>query len=205
MHTIPKLIASYRAYRDTAYRDHAGLYQELGQGQHPEVMVISCADSRVEPAEIFHAEPGDLFVIRNVANLVPPFVDDGHPHSVDAALAYAVTVLKVKHVVVMGHCSCGGVAASLSAKKRDDLGPFIAPWVHLLDETRDDVLADNPKDPQTSLEHAGIVTSLNNLMTFPFVRDAVEAGDLILHGCWFEIGTGQLHWRDKKTGEFVPI
>ncbi len=205
MHTIPKLIDRYRAYRDTDYRDHARLYQELGQGQHPEVMVISCADSRVEPAEIFHAEPGDLFVIRNVANFVPPYNDDGLPHSVDAALAYAVTVLKVKHVVVMGHCSCGGVAASLSSKVRDDLGPFIAPWVHLLDETRDEVLADDPSDPQTTLEHAGIVTSLHNLMTFPFVRDAVDAGDLILHGCWFEIGTGQLHWRDKKTGEFVPI
>ncbi|MCR9271356.1 MAG: carbonic anhydrase [Henriciella sp.] len=205
MHTIPKLIESYRAFRDSDYPEHARLYKDLGQGQHPEVMMISCADSRVEPAEIFHANPGDLFVVRNVANIVPAFEDDGLAHSVSAALEYAVTALKIPHIVVMGHGGCGGVNACLSAVESGPVGTCIAPWVSMLDETRDKVLATNPSDPQKALELAGIIMSMENLMTFPFIREAVEAGNLILHGAWFEIESGELHWRDKKTGAFGRI
>lgn len=205
LHTIPKLIDGYRAFRETAYNEHAKLYEQLGDGQNPEVMVIGCADSRAEPSEIFNAVPGELFVVRNVANLVPPFDESGGLHGVSAALEFAVTSLHVKHIVVLGHCSCGGVNASLSVAEGKPVGRFIAPWVALLDKARDAVLKSEPSDPQTQLELAGIVTSLQNLMSFPFVRSAVDAGDLILHGCWFDIADGALHWRDKKTGNFQKI
>ena len=205
MHTIPKLIAGYRAFRKRVYQDHATLYRELGQGQKPEIMIISCADSRGEPAEIFNADPGELFVVRNVANLVPPYEETEGLHGVSAALEFAVTALKVDHIVVMGHGGCGGVHASLQAADNKPVGQFIAPWVSLLDEARERVLKTNPDDPHRALEMEAIITSMNNLMTFPFIRDAVEAQRLILHGCWFEISDGALHWRDKKTGAFGKI
>jgi carbonic anhydrase len=205
LHTIPKLIDGYRAFRETSYNDHAKLYEQLGDGQNPEVMVIGCADSRAEPSEIFNAVPGELFVVRNVANLVPPYDDSGGLHGVSAALEFAVKNLGVKHIVVLGHRGCGGVSASLSASKDKPVGRFIAPWVELLDTARDAVLKSDTTDPQTQLELAGIVTSMQNLISFPFVKQAVEAEQLILHGCWFEIGSGELHWRDKKTGNFHKI
>jgi carbonic anhydrase len=168
-------------------------------------MIIGCADSRAEPAEIFNAAPGQLFIVRNVANLVPPFDTSGGLHGVSAALEFAVTALKVKHIVIMGHGGCGGVGACLSAAEDKPVGRFIAPWVQLLDETRDRVLAGNPADPQTAVEHAGVGASLENLMTFPFVKEAVEAGSLQLHGAWFAIALGELKWRDNETGAFENI
>ncbi|MEO0608493.1 MAG: carbonic anhydrase [Pseudomonadota bacterium] len=205
MHTIPKLIQAYKDYRESDYPNHARLYRALDEGQHPEVMMISCADSRINPFEIFHAEPGDLFLVRNVANLVPAFDDETPDYSVSSAVEFAVTALKVKHIVILGHCGCGGVKASLSAAENKPVGTCIAPWVSRLDKTRDEVLAGHPDDPQRALELAGIAMSTDNLLTYPFVRTAVEAGDLILHGAWFDIGDGAVHWRDKSTGEFVKI
>lgn len=205
MHTIEDLKSGYRAFRSGAYAEKSELYHQLGKGQDPDIMIIGCADSRAEPAEIFNAAPGQLFIVRNVANLVPPYEESDGLHGVSAALEFAVTALKVKHIVVMGHGGCGGVKASLSAAADKPVGRFIAPWVALLDETRDRVLASNPEDQQTALEHAGVECSLDNLMTFPFVREAVAAGQLELHGSWFAIGIGELHWRDEKTKEFRKI
>ncbi|MEM9054029.1 MAG: carbonic anhydrase [Pseudomonadota bacterium] len=205
MHTVEDLKAGYRKFRSGAYQEQVEHYRELGKGQDPDVMVIACADSRVEPAEIFATAPGQLFVVRNVANLVPPYEETDGLHGVSAALEFAVTALKVKHIVIMGHASCGGVGASLSAAKDKPVGQFIAPWVKLLDEARDEVLAEGVEDAQTALEHAGIRASLSNLMTFPFVQDAVEAGQLNLHGTWFSIGPGELRWYSPKTGVFETI
>jgi carbonic anhydrase len=203
--TIEELVEGYKSFRAGAYKEQVQLYRELGEGQDPDIMIIGCADSRAEPAEIFNAAPGQLFIVRNVANLVPPFDTSGGLHGVSAALEFAVTALKVKHIVIMGHGGCGGVGACLSAAEDKPVGRFIAPWVQLLDETRDRVLAGNPADPQTAVEHAGVGASLENLMTFPFVKESVEAGSLQLHGAWFAIALGELKWRDNATGAFENI
>jgi len=199
------LLRGYRRFRTGSYRQHAERYASLGDGQHPDSLVIACCDSRADPAQIFDAAPGELFVVRNVANLVPPYEIGGGLHGVSAALEFAITALKVRHVVVMGHGGCGGVAASLSAADDQPVGTFIAPWVKLLDEPRDRVLAERPDDPQTALEHAGVATSLANLETFPFVREALQAGRLNLHGAWFAIASGKLQWLDPATGAFEAV
>ena len=205
MKTIEELIEGYRAFRNGTYRRQAELYEALGEGQSPSIMLIACADSRAEPSDIFNAAPGQLFVVRNVANLVPPYETTPGRHGVSAALEFAVTSLEVDHIVIMGHGGCGGVHASLSAARNAPVGEFIGPWVKLLDSARDKVLAANPDDPQTALEYEGVETSIANLMTFPFVREAVEAGKLGLHGLWVDIGSGELKNLDGKSGQFVPV
>lgn len=205
MRTPEDLLQGYRNFRRGTYREQVDLYRRLGEGQDPDVMIIACADSRAEPADIFAAAPGQLFVVRNVANLVPPYDTSGGLHGVSAALEFAVTALKVKHIVVMGHGGCGGVAASLSAAQDRPVGEFVAPWVELLDQARDGVIAAQAEDPQTALEHAGVAASLENLTTFPFVQAALDAGELTLHGAWFAIGLGELHWRDPGSGEFEIV
>ncbi len=205
MHTIEDLKSGYRKFRSGTFTTETEQYRKLGVGQDPDVMVIACADSRVEPAEIFAARPGQLFIVRNVANLVHRSDANEVAHSVASAVEFAVTALKVKHIVVLGHASCGGVAACLSAAKGQPIGAFIAPWVAALDGTRDRVLSEDPADPQTALEHAGIGASLESLMSYAFVRDAVDAEALDLHGAWFDIGTAELHWRDPGTGSFEPV
>lgn len=205
MRTIQDLISGYQSFRNGAYAEQVQLYHELGKGQDPDIMIIGCADSRAEPAEIFNAAPGQLFIVRNVANLVPPYDTSGGLHGVSAALEFAVTALKVKHIVVMGHGGCGGVAASLSAADDKPVGRFIAPWVELLDKPRDRVLSEGHADNQTALEHAGVGTSIENLKTFPFVAEAMARGELELHGSWFAIALGELHWRDNQTGRFEKV
>ncbi len=205
MRTPEELKQGYRDFRKGTYLEQAKLYEELGRGQDPDIMIIACADSRAEPADIFNAAPGQLFVVRNVANLVPPYDPGGGLHGVSAALEFAVTALKVKHILIMGHGGCGGVQASLSAANDKPVGHFIAPWVSLLDEARDGVLAKQPADAQRELEFAGIGTSLKNLMTFPFVEERIKSGDLQLHGAWFAIAHGELHWRDETSGEFSVV
>ena len=205
MKTTKDLFDGYHRFRKGEYaRDH-DLYERLGKGQDPDIMLIACADSRCEPSDIFDATPGQLFVVRNVANLVPPYEDDGGVHGVSAAVEFAVTGLNVKHIVVLGHGSCGGIAASLAAAKSPTAGEFVGPWVSLLDGTRADVLAASPADPQTAFEHAAVGTSIANLMSFPFVRERVLSGELELHGAWFAIALGELQWRDRETGAFRPV
>jgi len=205
MRTIPELLDGYKAFRNGAFAEKSELYHELEKGQDPDIMIIGCADSRAEPAEIFSAAPGQLFIVRNVANLVPPYEETDGLHGVSAALEFAVTALKVKHIVIMGHGGCGGVSASLSAAADKPVGRFIAPWVELLDDARARVLESGVEDKQTALEHAGVEGSLNNLMTFPFVRDAIADRTLELHGAWFAIGLGELHWRDPSSGVFRAV
>lgn len=205
MRSPEEMIEGYRSFRRGIYKEQAELYETLAAGQNPNVMLIGCADSRAEPSDIFNAAPGQLFVVRNVANLVPPYETGGGQHGVSAALEFAVTALEVEHIVIMGHGGCGGVQASLSAADDKPVGQFIAPWVELLNEARDKVLADKPEDLQTALEFAGVDTSLKNLMSFPFVAERVNAGKLHLHGAWFAIALGQLYWRSADTGKFELI
>ena len=205
MKTISEMIDGYRRFRAGTYAQQAALYRSLGEGQSPAIMLIACADSRAEPSDIFAAAPGQLFVVRNVANLVPPYMPDGKLHGVSSALEYAVNVLQVQHIVVMGHGGCGGVQASLAGDGNPAIGKFVTHWVSLLDEARQRVLESGSINPQFSLELEGIETSLQNLMTFPFVRKRVEEGSLELHGAWFAIKHGELHWRNPKTGRFEVI
>lgn len=202
------LIAGYRRFRRSRYREARELFHRLRDGQQPATMIIACADSRADPSMIFDAAPGELFTVRNVAALVPPFDDSGGLHGVSAAVEFAVTALKVRQIVVMGHGGCGGIAASLAAAADRPVGTFIAPWVELAAPARDAVMQDSTidrRDWQEAVEHGAVGQSLKNLLSFPFVRAAVERGDLTMNGAWFSIGKGELHWRDAETGAFSVV
>jgi len=202
------LIAGYRRFRASRYREARDLFSRLRDGQQPATMIIACADSRADPAMIFDAAPGELFTVRNVAALVPPYEEGGGLHGVSAALEFAVTALKVKQIVVMGHGGCGGIAASIAAAADRPVGQFIAPWVELAADARDAVLRNETiprSDWQEAVEHGAVGLSLKNLTSFPFVRAAFERGQLALNGAWFSIGKGELHWRDADTGAFTVV
>lgn len=202
------LIAGYRRFRSHRYREARDLFYRLRDGQEPATMIIACADSRADPAMIFDAAPGELFTVRNVAALVPPYEETGGLHGVSAAVEFAVTALRVKQILVMGHGGCGGIAASLAAAANRPVGRFIAPWVEIAADARDAVLHNKaiPRaDWQEAVEHGAVGQSLDNLMTFPFVRAAFERGELAMNGAWFSIGKGELHWRDAETGTFSVV
>lgn len=202
------LIAGYRRFRAGRYLEAAAVFRQLRDGQQPATMVIACADSRADPSMIFDAAPGELFVVRNVAALVPPYEETGGHHGVSAAVEFAVRHLKVRQILVMGHGGCGGVAASLAAVKTGPVGQFIADWVELAAPAREAVLADphvHEHERQEALEHGAVGLSIENLMTFPFVAEAVAAGQLSIDGAWFSIGRGALHWRNRETGRFSVV
>ena len=202
------LLSGYQRFRDTDWTRQRSRWAELSEGQKPSVMVIACSDSRVDPAQIFDVSPGEIFVVRNIANLVPPFELDGKRHGVSAALEFAVTQLEVSEVVVMGHGSCGGVAAALSqqfAGKPPGEGGFIDHWVDMLDEARDRIVAEYGTGPEAvhELELETVRVSLANLRTFPCIPEREAAGRLRLRGAWFAIADGMLHVMDD-TGAFAP-
>jgi carbonic anhydrase len=205
MKTVADLHAGYRRFRAGVYSEQAELYRKLSEGQDPDIMLIACADSRAEPSDIFNAAPGQMFVVRNVANLVPPYAPDGGLHGVSAALEFAVNVLRVRHIVVMGHGGCGGIAACLSQKENPLIGEFVTPWVRLLDVARARVMASGSANPQFDLELEGVEASLENLMSFPWVATAVARGELELHGAWFAIRHGELHWRNPASRRFEIV
>ncbi|MBX3564516.1 MAG: carbonic anhydrase [Sphingomonas sp.] len=202
------LLDGYQRFRTSEYRRHRERWEDLREGQSPRVMVIACSDSRVDPAQIFDTVPGEIFVVRNVANLVPPFEDDTSRHGVSAALEFAVTQLEVPEIVIVGHGACGGVSASMSQCFKDapnGQGGFIAHWVDMLDEARDRIVAEygNGPDAVRALELETVRVSLVNLLTFPFVAERVAAGKLKLHGAYFAIAEGVLHVMDD-SGVFAP-
>ena len=207
---MDKLVEGYRRWREEGWVNERARWDELAQGQSPQTMIIACSDSRVDPATIFGTSPGEVFVVRNVANLVPPYEVDGGRHGVSAALEFAVTQLKVSEIVVMGHGACGGVAAALNrtfegAKAGE--GGFIAHWIDVLDDARDRVIAEHGTGPEAvrMLELETVKTSLANLRTFPFVREAEAAGTLQLKGALFAIADGCLHTLDESSGRFAPV
>lgn len=207
MLTFPKdLIAGYRDFAATRLPAEQTRYRELSEhGQSPETMLIGCCDSRVAPETIFGAGPGELFVVRNVANLVPPYAPDGEAHGVSAALEFAVQVLHVKHIVVMGHAQCGGVKALTEESAPLSPGDFIGRWMSIIepDPSKLKPHAGEAREAfVTRLEHAVIKRSLQNLMTFPCIRILVERGSLLLHGAYFGVAKGDLYVLDKASGEF---
>lgn len=196
------LLDGYRRFRATDYRRQRERWAELSQGQSPKVMVIACSDSRVDPAQIFDTWPGEIFVVRNVANLVPPFEEGGGRHGVSAALEFAVTQLEVPEIVVMGHGACGGSHAALTRRFADaeqGEGGFIAHWVDMLDEAREKVLAEYGDSPEAvrAMEQETVRVSVRNLRSFPFVAEREVAGKLAIHGAYFAIADGVLHVMDE--------
>jgi len=203
---IAKLIGGYRRFRDSGWARERERWSELAEGQSPKVMVIACSDSRVDPSQIFDAGPGEMFVVRNVAALVPPYETTGGHHGVSAALEFAVTQLQVEEVVVMGHGFCGGCAAALTGQFDDAAhgeGHFIADWIEMLRDARDRVRASHGEDFR-AMELEAVRVSLANLRTFPWVREREADGGLKLHGAYFAISDGVLHLLDEASGEFAP-
>jgi carbonic anhydrase len=211
MSGFPKhLIDGYHTFTAQRLPSEQTRYRELAErGQSPEVMVIGCCDSRVSPEVIFDAGPGELFVVRNVANLVPPYAPDGATHGVSAALEFAVQVLRVKHIVVLGHAQCGGIKA-LATEDSAPLSPgdFIGKWMSLLEPALEETKRgrdENLNDFITRLEKRAVITSLKNLMTFPCVEILVGRGQLHLHGAYFGVAKGSLSVLDQATGNYHTI
>ena len=199
-----RLLQGYANFRSGRYADESERYQRLGTGaQKPTMMIIACCDSRAAPETIFDAGPGEIFVMRNVANLVPPYAPDGKHHATSAAIEFAVIGLGVKHVVVMGHGRCGGIRAVVDGSDPLSAGDFIGKWMSDVKDVAEAVRHDHPHDHvhdlQTAVEHASVEHSLANLRTFPWLRMRENKGDVSVHGAWFDIALGELHSYDETA------
>ena len=205
------LVDRFRRFKYRHFAPNIDDFAELAAyGQHPDVMVVSCCDSRVDPETIFSAMPGELFVVRNIANLVPPYETTGQYHGVSAALEFAALNLRVKHIVVLGHSGCGGILACLEqSATRQSEARFISNWMNILDEARTRILASaagrSAAELRVELEREGIKVSIQNLRSFPCIKALESKGRLHLHGAHFEIATGNLSVLNEGTGEFVSI
>src|SRR4029079_1118485 len=204
-----RLIDGYGAFASGRLQSEQDRYRELAEhGQTPEIMVIGCCDSRVSPEVIFDARPGELFVVRNVANLVPPYETDGKYHGVSAALEVGVGVLKVKHIVILGHAHCGGVRAFAEGAEPISPGDFVGRWMSLMAPATAKVgPSESMSQPEylERMEKASIVNTLDNLMTFPRLRKLIERGEVMPHGAYFGVATGELSVLDRTSGEFRPV
>ncbi len=206
------LVQRYQGWKATSYAENRSWYRRLAtEGQRPRAMVISCCDSRVHVTSIFGADQGEFFIHRNIANLVPPYEPDGDHHGTSATIEYAVTVLKVSHLMVLGHSQCGGVQGCIDmckghAPELEEKESFVGRWMDIL-RPKYDLVADigDEAEQARAFERQSVLTSLSNLMTFPFVSEAVEDGALSLHGLWTDIGEGGLEYYDPKTKHFVQV
>jgi carbonic anhydrase len=210
-HFPENLTDRFRRFRSRHYEAIADHYDHLAtHGQSPDTMIVSCCDSRVDPETIFSAMPGELFIMRNIANLVPPYETGGRFHGVSAALEYAALNLCVKHIVIMGHSGCGGVKASVdqSAAVQTE-AHFISNWISMLDGARLKVMSSHQGTAQSDLlrklEFEAVKTSIENMRTFPFIKDLEAKGRLLLHGAHFDIKTGTLSVLNHVTGEFFAL
>ncbi len=204
---LPTILAEgYASFRTNRYAGEAQRYEKLAaKGQKPKTMVIACCDSRAAPETIFDAGPGELFVVRNVANLVPPYAPDEKHHSTSAALEFAVNALGVQHIVVMGHGKCGGIASVVTGMEPLTNSDFIGKW---MSDVRD--VASEVQVPEGTavlehckhVEHASVSHSLANLRTFPWIRTRIQAGELSIHGAWFDIALGELHVYDEANNHW---
>lgn len=209
MPELELLIEGFRRFRQRYFVEQPGVYRQLVKhGQSPKALVIACSDSRVDPALITDANPGDMFVVRNVANVVPPFVDDGKTHGTSAAIEFSVKHLRVPHVVIMGHSQCGGIRALMEGEHSNATHGFIDPWMNVMAPARDSITAnhgDADLDEQCRLcEREAVGLSLDNLMSFPFVKQAIEAGELKLNGWYFDFEQGELFER-QADGSYEPL
>ena len=212
MQEFDALIEGYRRFRSNAYKHQRARYEQLAsEGQSPKLMVIACSDSRVDPAQIFDVSPGEIFVVRNVAALVPPFETTPGHHGVSAALEFAVQVLKVSHIIVLGHGMCGGCRAALTQElngAQPGEGGFIADWIAMLDDARLPVAEKHGVSghaAERAMELAAVQVSLDNLRSFPCIRRKLKDGDLALRGAYFSISEGILQVLDEESGTFAPV
>jgi carbonic anhydrase len=208
---LNQLIEGYHRFRENNWASERERWSELAEGQSPQVMVLSCADSRVDPATILNARPGEIFVARNIAGLAPPYETSSGFHGVSAALEFAVTQIEVGEILVMGHGLCGGCAASLTGQF-DDTDPgeghFISDWVRMLDGARDKVRARHAeldREAFLDMEREAVKVSLANLRTFPWIAEREQAGRLKLHGAHFAIAEGRLYVLDEAKDSFHPV
>ncbi len=206
------LVQRYHGWKATTHADNSAWYRRLAEeGQRPRAMFISCCDSRVNALSIFGAEQGEFFIHRNIANLVPPFNAGDGQRGTSATIEYAVTVLKVPHLIVMGHSNCGGVAGCLDmceghAPELEVETSFVGRWMDILRRGHDRVSSIEEKADRTrALEQQAVIVSLENLMTFPFIEAAVESGELSIHGLWTDIASGALDWYDPASGSFQHL
>lgn len=204
------LSIGYRNFMSGRYVDERERFRTLAeQGQSPQTMIVACCDSRSAPETIFDCGPGELFVVRNVANMVPPYEPDGQYHSTSAALEFAVQALKVKNIIVMGHGRCGGIRAALDPNAEPlSPGDFIGKWMNLVKPAAEQlqnasVMTDAER--QTAMERISIRNSIENLRTFPYVRALEDAGQLAIHGAWFDISNGELWVMDSDTRDFKRL
>ena len=207
---IDKLVQGYKSYRDGGYEDNRSLIEDLvTRGQRPQIAVVACSDSRVDPAILFQADPGDLFMVRNVANLVPPMEEEGTYHGTSAALEFAVLGLGVKHLVVLGHAHCGGIKLMMDSKPGSATFKYVSPWVSMLAAAHRRVLATmgsaDDAERTRACEQNAVLVSLENLTTFDWVRERVESGDLQLHGWYVDIAGPELSAYDWESGNFKPL
>ena len=206
------LTRRFQGWKATKFVESNFLYKRLAEeGQHPPAMVISCCDSRVNVTALFEADPGEFFIHRNVANLVPPFSPTGDYHGTSAAIEYAVTSLGVAHIIVLGHSGCGGVngchaMCSGKAPELEKNTSFVGRWMDILRPGFERVKHLETEEMQiAALEREGVLVSLENLMSFPFVKQAVENDTLSLHGLWNDIGEGDLYFYNTKSNKFEPV
>lgn len=208
---IETLLDGFRNFREIYFEKAPDLYRDLlNHGQSPRFAVVACSDSRVDPAIVLQTKPGDIFAVRNVAALVPPYESDGHYHGTSAALEFAVTGLNVDHIIIIGHAHCGGVEAMVSKQEGSDGdGSFIAAWTDLLCEARERALAEAPglegRALMAASERQSVRLSLENLVTFPFVREAMSAGTLTLHGWYLNIFEGALEIWNSDAQAFERL
>ena len=209
MQDLRTLISGFKRFQENYFKSDDALYEELSKGQRPKVLVIGCSDSRVDPAIITDCRPGDLFVVRNVANLVPPYEPDSHYHGISAAVEYAVQFLKVEHLIVLGHSHCGGIDALMDCGDDNVVGEFIGRWVAIARPAKDAIRRDLSHKPieiqKKACEEAAILISLENLLSFPWVARRVKDGHLALHGWYFDLEAGQLLGYHPDTGAFEKL
>lgn len=206
------LVKRYFGWRVTEFEDNRSWYQRLVEvGQHPRAMIISCCDSRVHVMNLFGADSGEFFIHRNIANLVPPFKSDGDHHGTSAAIEYAVSALKVAHIIIVGHSECGGINSGFHACNGTEQHlyentTFVKKWLEILRPAFDAIAGTGAADGQIrELEKQSVIVSLNNLLGFPFVADAIAEDKLTLHGLWHNIGTGEMENYDAASGAFTPL
>ncbi|ADU67071.1 carbonic anhydrase [Desulfurispirillum indicum] len=209
MKDIEGFISGFKRFQNTWLGSDKTLFDELREGQSPKAMLIGCSDSRVDPAILTDCLPGELFIVRNVANLVPPCrPDEGH-HGVSAALEYAVCHLNVEHIIVLGHSQCGGIKGLMDGICECSKQSFIGSWVGIAQAAKEKVLKELSHKPvevqNQACEKAAILLSLENLLSFPWIKERVENGSLELHGWYFDLQAGTLSGLSQETGNFIPL
>lgn len=210
MKDIAKFIAGFERFQAKYFREERGLFSRLRQGQQPSALVIACCDSRVDPVMLTGADPGDLFVVRNVANLVPPYGHEAEAPGIRAAIEFAVKSLGVGHIIVLGHSGCGGIQALMNGEgDTQSHYEFIGAWVGIAKRARERVLRELPQKPPAlqarACEQAAILVSLDNLLSFPWIRESVGSNTLALHGWYFDIDGGELLAYSAETATFGSL